>query len=400
MTTEEIKALQRELGVTPDGVIGPETRAAAEAKINEQAELFGEDTSVFAGTDLADVVNTTGLVSGVTTNLSETLDTSITSDDETLTAAEQETSNAQLELLNLQRKTNNLIDEFIRQSSDFGRYTPSSVDEQFDEADQEYTPTSRDLKSLYPWLTDTLITILIDGEGGYVETGKIDIALANMRASEDYKKTFPGIAREDGTLRMTESEYYETQDVMKDTLRTYNLNPEVFAEDISQAIAGDVSAKEFAQRLEFGYSQIVNNIPAVKEVYFREYGLDLSDEALFGMFVSPNVAESVLQNQLLVSSIIAEAEAAGASLTKEGALAFAQAGVSQERAREIYGQVAQLEPGLSGMTTTAIARGIAGLDTDALAQIRNLQARRASVSSAELGAATTQAGEVVGLTEA
>ena len=245
-----------------------------------------------------------------------------------------------------------------------------------------------------------MITILIDGKGGYVETGKIDIALANMRASEDYQKTFPGIAREDGTLRMTESEYYETKDVMKDTLRTYNLNPEVFAEDISQAIAGDVSAKEFAQRLEFGYSQIVNNIPAVKEVYFREYGLDLSDEALFGMFVSPNVAESVLQNQLLVSSIIAEAEAAGASLTKEGALAFAQAGVSQERAREIYGQVAQIEPGLSGMTTTAIARGIAGLDTDALATIRNLQARRASVSSAQLGAATTQAGEVVGLTEA
>ena len=311
-----------------------------------------------------------------------------------------ELTDAQLELLNVQNKTRNLIGEFIRQSSDFGRYTPPSVDEQFDEADQEYTPTSKDLKSLYPWLTDTLITILIDGEGGYVETGKIDIALANMRASEDYKKTFPGIAREDGTLRMTESEYYETKDVMKDTLRTYNLNPEVFAEDISQAIAGDVSAKEFAQRLEFGYSQIVNNIPAVKEVYFREYGLDLSDEALFGMFVSPNVAESVLQNQLLVSSIIAEAETAGASLTKEGALAFAQAGVSQERAREIYGQVAQLEPGLSGMTTTAIARGIAGLDTDALAQIRNLQARRASVSSAELGAATTQAGEVVGLTEA
>ena len=40
MTTEEIKALQRELGVTPDGIIGPITRAAAEAKID--AELFGE----------------------------------------------------------------------------------------------------------------------------------------------------------------------------------------------------------------------------------------------------------------------------------------------------------------------------------------------------------------------
>ena len=52
------------------------------------------------------------------------------------------------------------------------------------------------------------------------------------------------------------------------------------------------------------------------------------------------------------------------------------------------------------MTTTAIARGIAGLDTDALATIRNLQARRTSVSSPITGSATTQAGEVVGLEEA
>ena len=47
MTTEEIKALQRELGVTPDGIIGPITRAAAEAKLAADAELFGEsDLSV------------------------------------------------------------------------------------------------------------------------------------------------------------------------------------------------------------------------------------------------------------------------------------------------------------------------------------------------------------------
>ena len=33
MTKQEIIALQNELGVTPDGIIGPNTRAAAEAKI-------------------------------------------------------------------------------------------------------------------------------------------------------------------------------------------------------------------------------------------------------------------------------------------------------------------------------------------------------------------------------
>lgn len=311
-----------------------------------------------------------------------------------------DTQSAMAELRTAELSAQNLVNEFLRQSKDLGLYNAPTATEVFDEEEVEEVPTSQELKALYPWMTDGLLNILLDGEGGYVETGKMNVALANMRASEEYAKTFPGIAREeDGSLRMTESEYYETVDVMKDTLRDYNLNPEVFQNDIVSAISGDVSAKEFAERLQFGYSQVVNNIPQVKEVYFREYGLDLSDEALFAMFVSPDIADSVLQNQILVSSIIAEAETAGASITKEAAMSFAQAGISQTQAREVFGQAVSIAPGLSDMTTTAIARGIAGLDPEALANIRRGQAIRASASSPTTGAAQTQAGEVVGLTE-
>ena len=310
-----------------------------------------------------------------------------------------DTQSAMAELRTAELSAENLVNEFLRQSKDLGLYNAPTATEVFDEEEVEEVPTSQELKALYPWMTDGLLNILLDGEGGYVETGKMNVALASMRASEEYAKTFPGIAREDGTLRMTESEYYETIDVMKDTLRDYNLNPEVFQNDIVSAISGDVSAKEFAERLQFGYSQVVNNIPQVKEVYFREYGLDLSDEALFAMFVSPDIADSVLQNQILVSSIIAEAETAGASITKEAAMSFAQAGISQTQAREVFGQAVSIAPGLSDMTTTAIARGIAGLDPEALANIRRGQAIRASASSPTTGAAQTQAGEVVGLTE-
>ena len=310
-----------------------------------------------------------------------------------------DTQSAMAELRTAELSAENLVNEFLRQSKDLGLYNAPTATEVFDEEEVEEVPTSQELKALYPWMTDGLLNILLDGEGGYVETGKMNVALASMRASDEYAKTFPGIAREDGTLRMTESQYYETVDVMKDSLRDYNLNPEVFQNDITSAIGGDVSAKEFAERLQFGYSQVVNNIPQVKEVYFREYGLDLSDEALFAMFVSPDIADSVLQNQILVSSIIAEAETAGASITKQAAMSFAQAGITQPQAREVFGQAVSIAPGLSDMTTTAIARGIAGLDPEALANIRRGQAIRASASSPTTGAAQTQAGEVVGLTE-
>ena len=64
MTTDEIKALQRELGVTPDGIIGPETRAAAEAKLTADAKLFGELDPSVTNPQLASIANTTGLVRG------------------------------------------------------------------------------------------------------------------------------------------------------------------------------------------------------------------------------------------------------------------------------------------------------------------------------------------------
>ena len=323
-------------------------------------------------------------------------------------ATGKELTPAEQELANAETATRGLIEEFLAGVKNSGLYNAPEANAILEEADEEYTLTSRDIKNIYPWMTDGLVSILIDGEGGYVETGRIDIALANMRASETYAKTFPGIKRKDDTLRMTESEYFETVDVMKDALRGYNLNPEVFNEDITNAIAGDVSAKEFVSRLEYGYSNIVNNIPAVKDVYFREYGLDLTDEALFAMFISPNIAESVLQNQILVSSIIAEAEAAGSSLTKTGALAFAQAGITQQGAREVFGQVAQLQglqniaaqAGITGVTSAGMAAGLAGLDTEQLAIIRSLGARAASISSPTTGATQTQTGEVTGLIEA
>ena len=68
MTTEEIKALQRELGVTPDGIIGPITRAAAEAKIAGSRSI-AEATAL--SEQFGAVANTEGLVRGSDTGLGQ-----------------------------------------------------------------------------------------------------------------------------------------------------------------------------------------------------------------------------------------------------------------------------------------------------------------------------------------
>lgn len=305
-----------------------------------------------------------------------------------------------------EKKAQELIDSFIKDRSNKNLYTPPTASEPlFDADDEEYVPTFTEAKNLYPYYPESIIQNILDV---WTNTGEITIAISEARASDTFEKEFPGIKRPDGSLRMTEIEYLETKDYMADALRTYNLNPGVFGEDIVEAIAGDVSAKEFTGRLEFAYQQLVNNIPQVKEIYLAQHGLDLTDEAIFAMFVSPELSESVLQNQVLVSQISAEAEVAGLSIGITTAQQFVQAGIDQQASRQLFGQTSQVSEGLqlaaasqgTSISEQEIATGLAGLSPEELSKIRGIQATATSEMSPVAGAATTNTGQVVGLEEA
>ena len=305
-----------------------------------------------------------------------------------------------------EKKAQELINAFQSNQGKKNLYTaPTASESLFDGANEEYVPTLSEAKNLYPYYPESLVQAILDV---WTDTGEITIAIAEARASDTFDKEFPGIKRPDGSLRMTEIEYLETKDYMQDALRTYNLNPGVFGEDIVEAIAGDVSAKEFTGRLEFAYQQLVNNIPQVKEIYLAQHGLDLTDEAIFAMFVSPELSESVLQNQVLVSQISAEAEVAGLSIGITSAQQFVQAGIDQQESRQLFGQTAQVSEGLqlaaasqgTSISEEEIATGLAGLSPQELSRIRGIQATATSEMSPVAGAATTRTGEVVGLEEA
>ena len=274
----------------------------------------------------------------------------------------------------------------------------------FGEETQTYTPTKADAAALYPYYPSNLLDLLISS---WTETGSIDIALATVRQSDAFEQAFPGIKREDGSLRMTEIQYLELKDDMKDQLRNYNLNPDIFADEIVEAIAGDVDKEEFAGRLSFGYNELLNNKDIVKRIYMDEFNMDLTDEALFAMFISPDISQAVLENQILTSQILAEAEIAGVGLDKEVATKFVKGKITQRQSAEIFQRAEQLS-GLTGvaagagfdLTEEEIATGIAGLDSEQLKLIRSVEARAASLSSIQAGAAQARTGEVVGLEEA
>jgi len=276
-------------------------------------------------------------------------------------------------------------------------------DPKFEEETQTYKPTKDDAAALYPYFPSNILDELIMK---WTETGSIDIALATVRSGDAYAKAFPGIRRVDGSLRMTEIQYLELKDSMKDQLRNYNLNPDVFANEIIEAIEGDVNIKEFTARLQFGYEQLLNNKEQVLEVFNEQYGYGLDETVLFAMFISPDISQSVLENQILVSQILAEAEISTTEIGLSTAEKFVQANISQRDAAQVFSRTEELS-GLVGVgarrgvsiTEEDIATGLAGLSTEELALIRRTQATSASESSIQAGAATTQEGQVTGLVE-
>lgn len=399
MTKQEIIALQNELGVTPDGIIGPQTRAAAAAKIQGSVSIAEAQAQ---SEKFGDVAGTTGLVYGS--------DAQPATNNAPVESNDNETSNAlsaaQQALLDAEAATAKKIKDLLAQLSQLQtQYPPpgGASGPAFETETQSYTPTLGDAQALFPYFPGNILNIILDS---WVDTGSIDLAIAQGRASEDYAKTFPGIKREDGSLRMTEIQYLEVKDAMKDSLRNYNLNPDIFQNEIIDAIQGDVDIQEFQGRLQFGYEQLINNRDVVLEVYRAEYGMDLTEEALFAMFISPEIATSVLENQILVSQILAEAEVADITLGKSTVQDFISAGISQEQARGLFRETEQLS-GLTGVAAQMgqdlseedIASGLAGLSPEQLGLIKSAEARSASQSAVQAGAATTQAGQVTGLVE-
>jgi len=425
MTTEEIKALQTELGVTADGIIGPKTRAAAEAKISGSRSIAEAEalSDKFGG-----IANTEGLVTGSDVTAEE-VDEKVDEDEEEEVVVDPVTFTSYM----LYNSTGagvlvNSEDEATRfktlgftllsppedsggggvdtsaLSDLLGTYATSS---QVQEIAQTGPSTFEQAKGLYPYLDERLVRLFLNK---YAESGNERLALAEMRADPIMAEIYPGIKRNDGSLRMTEQEYVAAVDNMKATVRTYNLNPNEFADDIAQAISGDVSPLEFRQRMEAGYEGVVNNIPQVKQAYLENFGIDLPDESIFAMFVSPNVSTKILEGQIRASQVIGEAENAGlGGITAQVGQSLVQQGLTQEGARKGFGQAALTLEGLQGAAARQGRRGPTASEyveatqlgqAEELKNLQNITSQIQSESAAILGAARTQTGQVVGLEEA
>ena len=201
------------------------------------------------------------------------------------------------------------------------------------------------LRWLFPAWPDVLINIFLDE---WVQSGDQSLALARVRASDEFLQAFPGIRRDNGELRMTESEYLTYRDNFDATLISIGLNPVYFTQTFLSLITGDVSAREAISRVESAYAQVLARSPELLARYAEVSGLtDLSEAAIVASFLDPRVGEEILSGRISVAEIAAASDIRDVSIDLELAQRLFEVGISTGVAEEAFGAGAEAVPVLN-----------------------------------------------------
>ena len=416
MTTEEIKALQKELGVTADGIIGPITRAAAQDKIEGSRSI---DEAAAQAEKFGAITNTTGLVKGTdsappeetTPPVDEEEEEEVTGpavgDIKTINGLQYQWTGSSWELLGGGEDTSkdDFLDKLGSMFDNFGK--PTEVPDI-----PEEVATPKQIEDLVPWFKGKgdLLQIYTDT---YISTGSGDFSIAAVRNSAEYTTYYPGIKRDDGSLRMNETQYEQTREGYFRVLLENGLNPTIFdgLGKVSQLIAGDVSVPEFRSRVTATREAFVDNPKAaeIKAYYEANFNISLGDNAVFAAALDPDVSVGILNNQIDIAELGAEAALRNLDLNTNQAQRLLQAGITEEGATRLFARSADSIATLNRLSRQQNRTRQVGLedvlqsdvfqDPAAKREQAAIIAQNVSGSYVATGARRGKTGSVEGLTE-
>lgn len=264
---------------------------------------------------------------------------------------------------------------------------------------------------LYPDLSATLLQFFA---AAWAKSNNAATAIAEVRQTDEYKAEYPGNYNvETGQVRYNEVTYKALEQSYIGTLAEYGIPREtskvLLANNIVKLLEGEVSAREFQQRISAKYEGIIDNIQGVQDFYKTNYGVDLTPESIFMGSLDQALGEEIISGRITSSQIGGEAARAGFSITKTEAENLRKAGLSQQQARQLYtsaqSQLPRLrdaqsivEPGSTDMTLEEFTQAVVFQDPEQLERIRRIEAEEKSLF-APIGGAARQGSRVTGLLE-
>ena len=257
-------------------------------------------------------------------------------------------------------------------------------------------------KSLYPNMPLDILDLF---SSEWARTGDPQVAIAEVRRSDAYEIAFPGNKRPDGTVKFDEVTYTGLKESYIGTLQEYgiprNTSVDLLTDRFTGLIEGEVSAREFAQRIDATFQGIQENIPEVQTYYRENFGLDLTPEAIFVGALDPSVGEEIVAGRITTAQIGGEAARAGFEISGEFAQRLQRAGISQAQARQLF---TAAETELPRLQSLQIQRGVAAEEQfgveqfaeaavfqspEELQQMRRLEAEQAAEFTPTIGALRT-----------
>ena len=192
-------------------------------------------------------------------------------------------------------------------------------------------------QSLYPNMPPDILQLFAEE---WSKTGDPNVAISNVRRTTAYDTACPGNKRPDGTVKFDEVTYQGLRESYIGTLAEFgvprNTSVDLLDDRFTGLVEGEVSAREFAQRVGAVFQGVQENIPEVTEFYRENFGLELTPEAIFVGALDPTVGEEIVSGRITTAQIGGEAARAGFEITGEFAQRLQRAGISQAQARQLF----------------------------------------------------------------
>lgn len=183
----------------------------------------------------------------------------------------------------------------------------------------------------------------------YIKNGySADTISILLQDTSEYKQRFAGneIRKKKGLPVLSPAEYLSTESSYRQLMQQAGLPAGFYDQpaDFTDFIGKDVSPTELKGRVDLASQATVLANPNYKAALQQMYGID--DAHMTAYFLDEDRALPLLQKQAAAAAIGAEALKQGLQISGK-AEDYATAGVTQQQAAQVYGQIAQQLPNYS-----------------------------------------------------
>lgn len=184
------------------------------------------------------------------------------------------------------------------------------------------------------------LTSLYNRIVGFIQDGYDENAVMILiRTTPEYKQRFPAMdALAQKGRAISEAEYISYEQTASNLERRYGLPQGMLMGNVTNLLTNEVSAAELNDRVLLASAASIQAPADIKQQFREYYGIDSG--GLTAYFLDPQVATPLLEKQFASAVIGTEAARQGIGIDAYGAENLQSLGITQEAARQGFGQVA------------------------------------------------------------